>query len=90
MPAATVMAPSAPMLRPAFGLVPGVRLTLVPMTAATPLVVSLPITLPVVPPLPPLMAANVVSSSAFMEGFTVTLTVAVSHTIWFGLARQTW
>ena len=91
VPAETVIVPSAFISRPAFGLAPGVSVTLVPITAATPLVVSLVMMLAVVPPLPPLIGvAEKSSATASMVAATVTVTMAVSQIAAFGAARHTW
>ncbi len=63
--------PSGFIVRPGAGLAPGVRVTLVPITAATPFVVSLEMIEAVVPPDAPLIGVAVKSSStASMVGFT--------------------
>jgi hypothetical protein len=69
------MVPLAFITKPAFGLVPGVKLTLVPITAGTPLVVSLPITETVAPPVEGMGAG--VSFTAVMVGATVITILAV-------------
>jgi hypothetical protein len=71
------MVPLGFITKPAIGLVPGVRLTLVPITAGTPLVVSLTITDGVVPPVAGMVAG--VSFTAVMVGVTTTVAVAVEQ-----------
>nr|WP_306993322.1 hypothetical protein [Pseudoxanthomonas winnipegensis] len=66
-----------------------VALPPVPSTAGTALTVSLLVTdVAVVPPA--LVSVSVASSTASIALPTLTVTVAMSHTAWFGLARHTW
>jgi hypothetical protein len=71
------------------GAEPGVSVTLVPMTAATPFVVSFPMIEAVVPPVALIGLAEKSSSTALIVGVTVTVTTAVSQIAPFGAARHT-
>ena len=62
-------------VRPVTGLVPGVKLTLVPIAAADPFVVSSPITDAVVPPLVPDTGPKLSSTASMLILLTVTLSV---------------
>ena len=88
VPGATVMVPSAfIVIAPSAGAgaVPGVRLTLVPITAGLPLVVSLATTEAVLPPVAGTAAG--VSAAALMDAVTVTLSV-IRAQFGVGVARS--
>ena len=70
MPAATVIVPSAFIVSPAFGLVPGVSVTLVPITADALFNVSFTITEAVLPPLAPTIGPSVSFTASIGSGDT--------------------